>query len=305
MKNLLISLLAIAVIGCGNSHEPKVTTHIEGTNALFNSEDFDLETVIAMIKANKIAEPVIENLQKLVNDPKTGINNVDINKDGKIDLIAVNEVANEGGGTKIEFLSMPGEGQEPVTVAQVAITKTSISGGYPEYAHGHDRHYYHHPISNALLTYAFLRYALAPHPYWHYRPYGYYGYAPQPVMSRSVRQTTRTTHRTTTKVGPRAKPAARPASYSIKSAQKSKSRYVNNYKDNKSKSLSSRKGQMKSYSKRDPSKAKKKGTAFGAKPGSKKSSGSSWNKRSSSRPSRSSSRPRSRPSRSSSSGRRR
>lgn len=293
----LLASFALVLAGCGPDRARMTKEEIKHNSFLLNSDDFDLETVIGIVKGNGVKN--IEELEKTINDGSTGINNVDIDNDEKIDYVMVKE-NREGENFTLEFLAVPsktGKEDEANLIASMSIKKSgenvNVSGGYPDYVAGHDTHHYHYSHAHHGMSFGqalFLAYMFSPRPMY-YRPYGTFAYSPRPYMSASQRSTARSTYRstTTTKVAP-VKKQAKPANYkSPKSASKTKSRFNSGAIKGKpgDKSLSSRKGQTTNYKQRSSSQPKKKATGFGggnkSKPTSKPKSRSSWGRSSSSR----------------------
>ena len=250
--------------GCSDrhytDHSSRTQTQKKVDASLLSFEDFDLETIVALIKEDKVNGA--EQLESFVNGDN-GVNNVDIDKDGKIDYIRVVE-GRDGQAITLDFSATPSSGKgEEVTVANLKFTQNTTSnemvveGAYPNYVRGYDNHYYsyHTPHHHGLTTgeAIFLMWLMTPSRGMYVRPVPMY--QPRPVYSSSQLQTTRATTRTTTKVSP-IKRAKRPDSYQVKSAQKTQSRL--------------KKQQASQFKKRDANRAKPKATGWGAKPSNQK-----------------------------------
>ena len=300
-KNILATLaasLALTTAGCGGGNDRdrmQKSEVVQGDTFLLNSDDFDLETVIGLVKGDGIGN--IQELEDKVNSPDSGINNVDLDGDGKIDYILVKE-NREGGAFTLEFMAVPSQSKKEADANLVASMNikqsgesTEVSGGYPSYVSGHDTHHYHysqrgHGMSMGQAV--FLAWMLTPNRgfYMSPRPYMGAGYMSRGYMTPSQRTSTRSSYsKTSTKVSPVTK-SAKPASYkSAPSASKTQSRFKSGAaKPNKAdKSLSSRNKAAKTY--KSHSGAKQKATGFGSKskssPSRSKSSG--WGRSSGSR----------------------
>lgn len=253
----------------------QTTTRVQSqqdTSAV-SAEDFGLPTVIGLVESNAVKNG--EELEQRINDPSSGINNVDVDGDGQTDYIGVTEEQSATGKT-FSFVAFKSSDQdaEPIPIATVTLTQdtttdtVSVSGGYPEYVHGYRDHYYHRP-GLSLGDYMLLRWAFGPRPMYSYGPMWRSSWAPRPVMSRSVARQTRTSYRTTTKMRPVAQSKPRPASYkgSAKSqnyAKRVKSGAVKMPK--KTGTVSGNTNQMRDFKGRDKNKPAPKGSSFGSTP---------------------------------------
>lgn len=276
---VVVSCSLVLAAGCDDKKSRTTTrTNVEGQSYLLSSDDFDLETVMGLIKDDKVKGA--EELEKAINDD-SGINNVDIDRDEKIDYVMVKE-GRDGEALLLDFVAIPSSTEkedEAETVASVRFTRDTqtsqvhVEGGYPSYVDGHHHHYYsyHHRHGLSVGEALFIAWLFTPSRPLFYRPYSMGFYSPRPVYSSSSLASTRTSYRTSKSVGPVQK-SARPASYKIASAQKAPSKW-RQQATAKGGSLSSKRGSMKGFEARDSSKAKKSATGFGA---SKSSSGSAW-----------------------------
>lgn len=244
----VFSILLAAIIGCNSPARTRTTTQTQVSGSLLAFSDFDLETVVGVVKENKVNGA--EELEKFINSDN-GINNVDVDKDGKVDYLKVVE-SRDGQTVVLDIVATPSVGDE-VTVANLRFAQNTTSkeivveGGYPSYIEGYNSHYYSYRRPGLSLGETmFLAWVFMPS-----RSYYYYArpiYMPRPVLTGSSLTSRRTATRTTTKVGP-VKSTARPSSYSVKSAQKTQSKL-------KSKGVSS-------FKKRDATKPKQRATGFG------------------------------------------
>lgn len=149
---------------------------------------FDVNALSAVVQ--KSADPA--NLEKQINDPATNINNLDLDKDGKIDYLNVTET----GENQLQINDAAVN--PPVTVAKLTITPDNNSQsaslqiqGTPAYC-GPNYDYYQPHISFGTML--FMAYLLRPHPYY----YPMYGYGHYPGYYTSHRTVVRTVYRPTT-----------------------------------------------------------------------------------------------------------
>jgi hypothetical protein len=234
---------------------------VEGSSGL-SQESFDLQTTIALLRTNKVRDA--QSLEAAINQTGSGLNNVDIDRDGQTDYIAIQETVS-GNERHLSFMACPSSKQgEPTKIASVTIRDAGqqvyVGGGYTSLVNGYDSVYYSYYVPRMSLGDAlFLSWVLSPRPIWAYRPYAYYGgWAPRPVLAPTVLRTTRTTYTTQTRVAPVAK-AAPPANYASTAAVKAPSRFASPPKGT---GLTGTAGQMRDY--RVDTGSKPAGTAFGA-----------------------------------------
>ena len=276
-----VVLSVLLAVGCTDTSRTTSTTQTQTqrtvSGSLLSFSDFDLETVVGVVKQNKVTGA--KELEKFVNSDN-GINNVDVDKDGKVDYIRVLE-SREGQNIVLDFAAVPSSGGDEVTVANLRFAQNTTSkevvveGGYPTYVEGHNSHYYSYRRPGLSFGEAmFLAWLFTPSRSHYYHPVPVY--APRSVLGRSTLNQRRTTTRTTTKVSP-VKSTARPGTYAVKSAQKTQSKL-------KTKGVST-------FRKRDATKQKQKASGFGSttkpttKPAPKKKS--TWGTPRRSKPSRS------------------
>jgi len=138
------------------------------------SEGLDLRAVGALLKKAKDAE----TLEKLLNDPKEGVNNLDLNGDGQVDYIKVTEYGN-GNIRGFALSTEPARGEEQ-EIATIEVEKSGdkanveIQGNEQIYG---TRQYYH--SSFGLTDFLIMSYLFSPHRFymspWNYGYYpGYY-----------------------------------------------------------------------------------------------------------------------------------
>lgn len=259
MKKASLFCLGL-LLGCEENKTAQVSA-----NYLLNTNDFNLETVTALFKANKVSD--LESLEKEINNPENGINNVDIDKDGKIDYVAAHETIN-GSSRTIEFVAYPSSknGNDATTVATVNVTQSnnevSVQSGYPDHVAGHDNVYYHYtvPMGPTFSEMLLLSWMMSPRPVY-YHPYAHYAplYVSHPVLAPNVILSKKTTYYNTTKVSPIVKSTTPPPSYKPVTG-KVPSGYVSPSKANGIGGA----GGTKSYS--TPNKSPAPASGFGGKP---------------------------------------
>lgn len=266
-------LFSIALIGCQRrSSVTRTSTSVQGQNYLLDHTAFDLGTITAKVKASQLKNA--EELETFINSDGNGVNNVDLDNDGKVDYIAVRDSETEKG--KLDFVAYPATKGESgaTTIAQLSVTRNSstnevvVSGAYPDYVSGYNDHYYHYNVGGPSLgQMLFLNYMLdVTRP--RYRP-AYTVIRTRPLYSRRTvvirdrgrLSSIRTGYRTRTRItAPRV--VKRPRTYTIKSASKTRSRLAKTRATGSS--LKSRSGSARSYQKRNASKPKARGSAFGS-----------------------------------------
>ncbi len=112
------------------------------------ADDFDLSAVMGLIKNENLKDA--EALEKKINEDN-GINNVDIDKDGKVDYIQVREKRLDD-GYAFEFYAIPSSTQnvdDGCVIATLAFSKDASSnqveivGTYPVYITDYDAYHYY------------------------------------------------------------------------------------------------------------------------------------------------------------------
>ena len=178
MKKLLvasaITILAISFAGCGcNSSSERNQVTVQPAPAAVQSPGFNVQNFAELVK--KTSDP--SSIEKAINDPGNAVNNLDINADGKVDFLSVNETANTiqvmdndvNPATQICTLNITQAGQQ----ANVAIN------GSPTYCG--NNYAYHSSFS--MTDFLLLHYMLTPHRYY----YPHYSYGYHPAYYRSYR----------------------------------------------------------------------------------------------------------------------
>ena len=200
MKNILLgafTMLSIGFAGCGNKNDqyPQEQNHVT-VSPLSNNVDIQADKN-ASFDVNALSDIVAKStdpkvLEQKINDPSTNINNMDLDKDGKVDYLTVTE----SGANQLEISDA--SVNPPVTVARLTVTPDNSTqtaslqiNGTPEYC-GSSYNYYRPSISFGEML--FMAYLLSPHSY--YRPM--YGYGHYPSYYTSQRTVVRTTYRPST-----------------------------------------------------------------------------------------------------------
>lgn len=146
-------------------------------------EGLNLQSVGTLLKKTKDAK----ELEELINSKSEGINNLDLNDDGKVDYIHVSEY---GSGDKARGFSLYTElaKDDKQEIATIEIEKledqasVQVHGNQQIYGHGH---YYHNHFG--ITDFILMSYLFSPHPYY-YSPYNY-GYYPSYYRGHSVQST--------------------------------------------------------------------------------------------------------------------
>jgi hypothetical protein len=168
MKKIIIGFAAALffITGCSQNPPQQNNVTIESNNA---PAGFDVNKLAQLIKTS--TDP--QTLEKAINNPDNKINNLDLDKDGNIDYLKVEE-PDKNRLNVVDDVS----DADSVTVARIKIDPTqnntadlSIQGN-PTYV-GYDN-YYHSSFS--LTDLLLLSYFMRPHSY--YMPMYHYGYYP-------------------------------------------------------------------------------------------------------------------------------
>lgn len=167
------------------SSAPDKQYNVNVQTMVYAGDGLDLASIGSLLKQ---AENAAE-LEKLLNDKDTGINNLDLNEDNQVDYIKVSEYGNEQ--TKGFSLTVEPEKGEVQEVATIEIEKSGkeqveveVRGNEQIYG---QNHYYHN--SFGITDMLFMYWLFRPHPmyaspwgYGHY-PSSYGAYSP---VSRSA-----------------------------------------------------------------------------------------------------------------------
>ncbi|HTD39791.1 MAG TPA: hypothetical protein VK671_04165 [Mucilaginibacter sp.] len=167
MKKILIGL-GLIVVAAGCSQNPPQQNNVTIQSSA--PAGFDVNKLAQLVKTS--TDP--QTLEKAINDPNNHINNLDLDKDGNIDYLKVEEP----GQNRLNVVDDVSDA-DSVTVARINIEPNQGSNtadlsvqGNPNYA-GYNN-YYH--SSFTFTDFLLLSYLMRPHPY--YMPMYHYGYYP-------------------------------------------------------------------------------------------------------------------------------
>jgi hypothetical protein len=165
MKKIFAILAVAAVLGgCSQPPQQNNVTIQNNTTA-----GFDVNKLAGLVKTS--TDPQV--LEKAINDPNNHINNLDLDKDGNIDYLKVNEP----GKDELDVIDDINPDQS-VTVASIKVSPTNNNTadlniqGNPQYVG--DNYMYH--SSFTFTDFLLMSYLLRPHAY--YVPMYHYGYYP-------------------------------------------------------------------------------------------------------------------------------
>lgn len=203
---ILFAIMTLA--GCDGHPAPTVTV-VNEAPASVAPEDFALNTVVALLRSGVTDGP---SLEARINDPSTGINNVDVDKDGRVDYVSVQE-AQIPSGKKMELVAHPSGNAGPdTTFAAIRFAPgpggVDVQAGYAPLIDPRGQYYYHDTLASDLAFAAWL--FLPSRPYYVSRPP--IGYVYRSRMPAATVSQTRTTFTTTTRVSP-VVAAPRPSSF--------------------------------------------------------------------------------------------
>lgn len=199
MKLLLSAILAISLVSCKDNQnrvyvQEPVQNDIVVTPTTSNiGENLDLQALGELVKQSNSAEEIENKL-----NTSGSINNLDLNEDGQVDFIKVNEV-NDNSGKGFVFLV-----DGPNGSSQVATISLSQSGdlanvniqGNPQY-YGSNSNYSTSHLVRDMMIMNYL-YGGYHRPYYSPYRYGYYPKTYHSYRSSYSRPQTRTVTRTTT-----------------------------------------------------------------------------------------------------------
>lgn len=181
-----------AFFTCGSSDSTPDTSSSTGEDMTViadkaASEGLDLELLLPLVREAKDAE----DLERRLNE-KDGINNLDLNADGKVDFIKVTEFGNKE-AYGFSLTTQPEESQEQ-EIATIEIKReddekasVQVSGNQQIYGQNH-----YHTATFPSAGWFLLGYLLAPHPpyyspfYWGYYPSYWSPWYPRPYASYST-----------------------------------------------------------------------------------------------------------------------
>ena len=230
---------------------------------LLDPTAFDLETVTGLLRTNQVQNA--QSLEQLINS-RPGINNVDVDGDGQIDYIGVQESVN-GNSRQFAFVACPSsQNGQNVTVATVTFTdlggQIQVAGGYTPVVMGYDTMYYSYYVPRAsfgqMMFYAWL---FSARPYYVYHPYGF-GWHARPMLGGSALRTSRTETRTQMHVAPIQR-SAPPAGYSERAAAAQQPSRLAPAPRSTAPGLNGAAGNMRDFKERDNAQPKLQGNSFG------------------------------------------
>ncbi|PIQ27652.1 hypothetical protein COW36_07090 [bacterium (Candidatus Blackallbacteria) CG17_big_fil_post_rev_8_21_14_2_50_48_46] len=187
---LSLSLNTLALSGCKGKEEKRtyVPKKTEDVSVVANNvgDSLDLSQLPALVRQAKDGE----DLEKLLNS--SGVNNLDLNQDGNVDYLNVEEFRENG---QQGFVLFTNENNQREDIAQVMINKTGQNAeiavqGSPNYYPEQTVHRSHFPVGEILLA-AWLFNLTRPR---YYHPPYYFGYYPR--YYRGVHVIPRTAYRT-------------------------------------------------------------------------------------------------------------
>ena len=165
MKKIAILIVfAIAITGCRQNPQQNNVSISSNTTA-----GFDVNKLGDIVKTS--TDPQV--LEKAINDPNNRINNLDLDKDGKVDYLKVTEP----GKNELQVIDDISSSQS-VTVASIKVDPTNNNSadlniqGNPSYAGDNYMYHSHFGLTDFLL----LSYLMRPHSY--YTPMYHYGSYP-------------------------------------------------------------------------------------------------------------------------------
>jgi hypothetical protein len=307
MTNKLVVVvgIAVAVTACSGRKDYRSPGPVKAqVEYKMEAAEFDLETVVGLLKTKQVKDA--EALQKKINDPESGINNVDLDGDKMVDFVTVKEERHSDSQRQLDFLAFPSSksGADPTPIASVSFQigqdnqQLTVAGAYPSYVNGYAGSSYVYTVPYTGPSFGemlFLSWMFSPRPVYMYAPYHTFGYRPYGVMAPSSLVTRRTSYRTEARVAPVQRQAP-PAGAAPRFATQAESRFKPSAAAPNSLSSSGRSAQ--NFGVRDPAKGKPSATGFGApsaagapatgsslsRPSTPVSSGSSWGARPSTPP---------------------
>jgi len=135
------------------------TDNYDSQKYMLHALNFDLETIISIIEKGDFKD--YKELEAKINSEESGINNVDIDQDNKVDYIGIEE-SKKGDKRHLSFVAFPSSKPKDkslhIVVAQISLSKPAlkgkkkptegeqeeveVEGGYPDYVDGGDSFFY-------------------------------------------------------------------------------------------------------------------------------------------------------------------
>lgn len=186
MSTLMV--LFLSSCSCENSCDKKGKPEVNAESTVKPSDGLDFKLVGALFQDGKVKDA--ESLEKELNK-SGGINNLDLNSDGKVDYINVSE--NKGTETVKSFDLTTGKSDDLTHIGTVEVEKGKegtyklhMSGSEDIYGAGHS---YNSSISTGELLLFYWMFS-ATRPMYYHQPYymGYYpsGYNQPVVVNKTV-----------------------------------------------------------------------------------------------------------------------
>lgn len=144
---------------------------VQVQNVITANENLDLKAVGGLLKKAKDGE----TFEKLLNSKSEGVNNLDLNEDGKVDYISVTEYGTEQvRGFSLTTEPSPGEVQEIATIEVEKVSgeqaQMEVRGNQQIYG---QNHYYH--SSFGLTDFLIMSWLFSSRPFYS-SPWGYGSY---------------------------------------------------------------------------------------------------------------------------------
>ena len=270
MKKLLLSaVLVIALVSCKENtsrvyvQEP-VEKDIVITPTTSNiGDNLDLQALGELVKESNSAEEIENKL-----NTSGSINNLDLDQDGQVDFIKVNEV-NDNSGKGFVFLVDGPNGSSEVATISVSqngdLANVNIQGN-PQYYGSNSYHSSSHLVRDMMI----MNYLYSGYHRPYYSPYRY-GHYPRTYQSYRSTYSPSSTTRTT-----RTRTTSHPSTSSTKTSSYGNSSYKArpvSSASNRTKQMASPTRSQKSFNVTSPSKSKPNTSGFGS---SNRSSSSSY-----------------------------
>jgi len=178
---ILLTMILFQCNSCSNSNDSYDTNITVTSDA---ADGLDLKALTAIIKDVKSGE----ELEKKLNDAN-GINNLDLNEDGKVDYLKVSEYGGQNNSYGFSITTEPVKGEEQ-EVASIEITKkgdqaeVEVRGNEQIYGSGHyyrENHFWRNMFIASYFTRGFGMWHSPYH--WGYYPPYYRSYG---VVNRTV-----------------------------------------------------------------------------------------------------------------------
>lgn len=194
-KSLPIAAM-LALSGCDHTANVTVTNTAPVT---VSPHDFALDTVVALLRSGVNDGPTLESK---INDPTSGINNVDIDQDGKVDYVQVQE-AQIPSGKKMELIVHASSGSVPDTsIAAIKFTQADsgvdVQAGYAPLIDPVGQYYYRDHLLADML---FAQWLFMPMRPMYFAPMPM-GYSYRSRMAPAAFSQTRTTFTQTSRISP-------------------------------------------------------------------------------------------------------